>query len=282
MTHHRVTQLGPQGHEVAIEIDSLVFPGGEVQIRVRDAKIDPTGKLRITALLNDSQAIMELLLLTDALKRTAKGAPIELVCPYFPYARQDRVCAPGEALSARVMAQLINAQGYSEVEVWDPHSDVIGALVDRIRVVPALAFVRRLEVFNGANPPVLVAPDAGALKKVAGIANDLGVDWVRADKSRDPRTGKITGTVVYSNAVGDRDFLIVDDICDGGRTFTELAQVLRPLTAGKNMMYVTHGIFSAGVEPILKEIDSIYTAHALRKQPENPRLHLINQGEQRA
>lgn len=276
MTSHRVTQLRQQGPEVAIEVDSLLFPGGEVQVRVHDAKIDPTDKLRITALLNNSQSIMELLLLTDALKRIAKGAPIELVCPYFPYARQDRVCAPGEALSARVMAELINAQGYSEVEVWDPHSDVTGALIDRIRIVPPLDFVRRLELFGGSRqPPVLVAPDAGALKKVAGIAKELGVDWIRADKSRDPRTGKITGTVVYSSAVGDRDFLIVDDICDGGRTFTELAQALRPLTTGKIMLYVTHGIFSAGVEPILKEIDSIYTANALRPQPENPRLHLI-------
>lgn len=277
MTSHRVTQLRREGAEVAIDIDSLVFPGGEVHIRVPETKIDPTDKLRITALLNNSQSIMEMLLLTDALKRMAKGAPIELVCPYFPYARQDRVCAPGEALSARVMAELINAQGYSEVEVWDPHSDVTGALIDRIRIVTPLDFVRRLEHFNGSRqPPILVAPDAGALKKVAGVAKELGVDWIRADKSRDPRTGKITGTVVYSSSVGDRDFLIVDDICDGGRTFTELAQALRPLTTGKIMLYVTHGIFSNGVEPILKEIDSIYTANLLRQQPENPRLHLIN------
>lgn len=281
MTNHCVTQLHKDGGQTVLPVESLVFPGGEVQIRVQAAKVEPADKLRITALLNNSQAIMELLLLTDALKRVAKGAPIELVCPYFPYARQDRVCAPGEALSARVMADLINAQGYSEVEIWDPHSDVTGALVDRIRIVSPLEFVRRLELFNGSQkPPMLVAPDAGSLKKVASIAKELSLDWIRADKSRDPRTGKITGTVVYSSPVGDRDVLIVDDICDGGRTFIELAQALRPLTTGRIMLYVTHGIFSAGVEPILKDIHSIYTANVLREQTNNARLHIITTGKQ--
>jgi ribose-phosphate pyrophosphokinase len=277
MTRHRVALLR-SGEAVPedLKVESIRFPGGEVQIKVQSPPITAGSAFRITAYLDSSEAIMELLLLTDALRRLAADAAIALVCPYFPYARQDRVCAPGEALSVRVMADLINAQRYISVEIWDAHSDVTGALVERVRIVPALDFVRRLDAFNGpGQPPVLVAPDAGAMKKVAEIAKALGVEWVRADKSRDPKTGLITGTLVYSDPVGTRDFLIVDDICDGGRTFTALARVLRPLTDGKIMLYVTHGIFSAGYEPLLKEIDVIFTANRLRSLPDDPRVRLI-------
>jgi ribose-phosphate pyrophosphokinase len=66
---------------------------------------------------------------------------------------------------------------------------------------------------------------------------------------------------VYDGAEdGARDFLIVDDICDGGRTFIELAKVLRPLTSGQVKLYVTHGIFSAGFEA-LAGLDRIFVAN---------------------
>jgi len=259
-----------------VKVESMLFSGGEIQVRVEAPKLGPGESFRITACLNSSDAVMGMLLLTDALRRQSGDAPIDLVCPYFPYARQDRVCAAGEALSVRVMTDLVNAQKYRSVEVWDAHSDVTGALLDRVRVRPALDFVRRLDLFAGSkNLPILVAPDAGAMKKVMGLAKALGTNWVRADKSRDPKSGEIAGTVVYSEDVGNRDFLIVDDICDGGRTFTALAKALRPLSTGKIYLYVTHGIFSAGYAALLKDIDVIYTANRLTTLPDNPRVRLI-------
>jgi ribose-phosphate pyrophosphokinase len=87
--------------------------------------------------------------------------------------------------------------------------------------------------------------------------------FIQAEKIRDPNTGAITSTKVnIEKHVGDKNFLIMDDICDGGRTFIELAKVLRPLTTGKIMLYVTHGIFSAGLEVFLGYIDEIYCANS--------------------
>ncbi len=278
MTRHRASLIrtGAATAPIDLEVKSLLFSGGEVQVRVQVPEVSTGDRFRITSHLDSAQSVMELLMLTDALRRIAANAPVELVCPYFPYARQDRVCAPGEALSVRVMADLINAQRYASVEIWDAHSDVAGALLDRVTNIPSVEFVRRLDLLDGSKPaPVLVAPDAGAMKKVSGIAKELKLEWVRADKSRNPKTGEITGTVVYSEPVGDRDFLIVDDICDGGRTFTALAKVLRPLTTGRILLYVTHGIFSAGYEPLLEDIDAVYTANRLRPLPDHPHVHII-------
>lgn len=242
------------------DVKHSVFSGGEVQVRVMPTGPTPWSNVAvITAHVRSSDDLMALLLATDSLRRQGFD-DLRLRLPYLPYARQDRVCAPGEALSLRVMCDLINLQRYSAVEVWDAHSDVAGALLDRCTNRPCTAFIQQTGL--KFSETVLVAPDAGAIKKVAEVARWTGAPYVRADKTRDARTGKITGTVVYSEPIGHFDFLIVDDICDGGRTFIELAKALRPLTGGRVMLYVTHGIFSQGTQVFDGLIDRVFVANS--------------------
>lgn len=257
---------------VALSHSSFVFKGGEVQVKIADDQypsrwdLDRFFNFQIRAHIRNSDDIMALLLLTDAVRRKFGRLPIKVELPYIPYARQDRVCAPGEALSMKVFADLINAQGYDMVKVWDPHSDVATALIDNCEVVKQYTFVERTishQMNLYRTNLVLVSPDAGANKKVFESAQYSRIkDVVRADKIRDVTNGAILETKVYSEHVGDKDFLILDDICDGGRTFVELAKVLRPLTKGKIFLYVTHGIFSAGFDELRKHIDQIYTANS--------------------
>lgn len=238
---------------------SFKFSGGELHVKIDNPDILRTDKtVTIRAHLTSSESIMELVLLVDAIHRASAGgrATINLICPYLPYARQDRVCAAGEALSLRLMCDIINGLGFNSVTVWDVHSDVAMALLDRAYNVHQKTFVGRVVWDN----TVLVAPDAGAIKKTLEVAKATNLPMVRADKVRSVVDGSITGTVVYSEHIGDKNFLIVDDICDGGRTFIELAKVLRPLTNGKIYLYVTHGIFSRGLLPFDGLIDHIYTA----------------------
>lgn len=238
-----------------VRYDLHVFSGGEVNVCLRD---DTYGSAEILANMRTSDDVMTLLLLTDALRRNG-CKEISLLMPYLPYARQDRVMKAGESLALRVMCDLINAQKYDRVQVWDVHSDTALALLDRAtsRALPSLVgSICYHQSF------VLVAPDAGALKKVAALAKAVKMPFVRADKSRNAETGEITGTVVYGEHIGDRDFLIVDDICDGGRTFIELAQQLRPLTNGQVMLYVTHGIFSRGTAVFDGLIDKVFVANS--------------------
>jgi ribose-phosphate pyrophosphokinase len=245
-----------------------VFSGGEVQVRL--ASRAPLEAI-IEAHVRSSDNLMELLLITDALRR-AGTKTIRLLMPYLPYARQDRVCSPGEAHSLRVICDLINAQCYESVEVWDVHSDVATALLDRCTNRTATGFLQK--AISAGGKTVLVAPDAGAIKKVSSLSLTHAVPYVRADKSRDPRTGEITGTVVYSEHIGAADFLIVDDICDGGRTFIELAKALRPLTDGRVNLYVTHGIFSRGTAVFDGLIDNVFVANSFIKElPAN--FHVI-------
>ena len=239
-----------------VPLRSFTFPGGEIQVRI-EAPPGPAPAVTIRADLVDADTLMALLLLTDAVRRHYAHPAIDLVCPYLPYARQDRVAYAGEALSAAVACRLLNGQGYRSVEVWDAHSDVSLALLDRVRNRSASDFAVAI-VTPG---DVIVAPDLGAVKRASACARLAGATLVHAEKTRSTDTGAITGTVVHSGPIGERDFLIVDDICDGGRTFTELARVLRPLTTGRVKLYVTHGIFSAGFDALAADIDRIYVAN---------------------
>ena len=245
----------------SITYKMLKFTGGEIHVALQppdtcpNQMIQPEVTYTICAYITDSDDIMELLMLVDAMRR-AGAKHLKLFCPYVPYARQDRVMNPGETLGIKVFTDLINQCNFEQVEVWDVHSDVTTALLNNVVNIPQEAFLEALPKKALANT-ILVAPDAGANKKTLKVAQALGLEMVRADKVRDTKTGAITDTVVYCDNVGDKNFLIVDDICDGGRTFIELAKKLRPLTTGKIYLYVTHGIFSKGLD-VFDEIDHIF------------------------
>jgi ribose-phosphate pyrophosphokinase len=301
----KVINVATRG-EIPLQISK--FPGGEVHVRLEENAVQNLTEVNVWAFIQNSDDIMALLLVTDAIRKAGQATTgvsetkIHLSLPYVPYARQDRVMTPGESLSIEVFCNLINSQNYSSVFIWDPHSDVTPALLKRVAVMPQEKLLSSdLGLILG--PPeldkyqslprhearvqarkdqleniVLVSPDAGANKKIFKVAKECGFKHVvRADKERNVETGQITGTVVYSDHVGDKDFLIVDDICDRGRTFIELGKMLRPLTNGKIILYVTHAILPDGVKALKGYVDEMYCAHSFEKYPEGVNLMEINE-----
>ena len=255
-----------------VKVNRWQFAGGEEHVRLDTEAFGFDEIAQINADLRSSSDVMALLLVTDALRRLYANH-IVLCMRYVPYARQDRVCAAGEALSLRVFCELIARQNYLRIEVWDAHSDVTLALMDRVENIAPEAFLKGAPI--DWQKTVLVSPDAGALKKTARVAKAFHCDYIRADKSRDTVTGEITGTVVHADHVGDRDLLIVDDICDGGRTFIELASELRKLTTGRVMLYVTHGIFSRGTNVFDGLIDLVFCANPFVAELPANFIHLV-------
>ena len=248
-----------------IEYTSFVFSGGEVQVRVTDTNsVNVATALRITAHLTNSNQIFELALLTDAIRRINPFVFITLHCPYFPAARQDRVCASGESLAVKVYADFINSLNFTSVTVWDAHSDVALALINRVTNLGPEEFLS--SVFDSKNKYVVVAPDAGAMKKVEKVAKRFGVPMLVGGKHRNAITGEITGSYINydSNIVGKSTLLIVDDVAAGGRTFIELAKAIKLARTFDNKieLYVTHGTFEKGLDVIVDSgISKIYVAN---------------------
>lgn len=238
------------------DIQFMSFPGGERHVRLPDLRVEDASAWQIEANIYTPQDIMDLLLLTDALRRMLPArAALALVLPYVPYARQDRVALVGEPLSIKVFCSLINALEFDSVTVWDPHSEVTPALLNRVRVKPASNFVVQMIQDNPEllSRCVLVAPDAGARKRVEAVSQALGGrQVVYGGKKRDPLTGALSGFYVDGDVPTDVPLLVVDDICDGGGTFIALAKVLREKTAQPLYLYVTHGLFTRGLAPLLE------------------------------
>lgn len=256
-----------------VGLSSLIFKGGEVHVTVKTQVI--AEKFTIVAHLRNSEEVMKLLMVTDALRRAYPHLPVCLNMPYVPYARQDRVANAGEALGIRVFCDLINAQKYTSVTVQDPHSDVVGALLDNLTIDSSMGAIEQVvrEIYEQyGQMPALVAPDAGARKRTIQVAKALGgLEVVTADKKRDTKTLEITGTIIH-DALPRAPLLVVDDICDGGRTFIELAKAIRAVEAVEEppevtpafvtrplFLYVTHGIFSYGLDLVKAHFKDVYT-----------------------
>lgn len=257
---------------INVSMNKLVFPGGELHLTADLSPISeivPTrvpgmeeSSVVVTQRIQSSDDLMELIIGTPIIKRQLShcNVRIELVIPYFPYARQDRITDSHGAFSLKTAANLINELKYSEVTAFDPHSDITKALVDNFNAVSATDIIRRFQSLQDTlKSKTLVAPDAGAYKKVANLSQDLRVPFIAASKKRDPVTGKLSGFSVPDGV--PEEVLIVDDICDGGGTFVGLAQELRKKGAKKIDLYVTHGIFSKGLDPFKGLIDNIFTTN---------------------
>lgn len=251
------TNKAPQ---TRISTRQFLFPGGEVGINVNTAEPDfAVQKVVLNARVSSSDNLMGVFMATDALERVYPNAKIHLHLPYIPYARQDRVCNAGEALSIKAVARLINAQNYAGVSVVDPHSPVSVALIDHVIVRD------QYDVFSCIKQDwhkwTIVAPDMGASKKVEDFAKRVGAAGVICfNKTRELATGKITGMNCLDVIDPKAKFLVLDDICDGGRTFIELAQ---HFPSGTHVeLAVTHGIFSKGVECVANEFDMVHTTNS--------------------
>ena len=278
----------------------FTFPAGEVGIKLncpnfrffnQKWQATPSNWFTVTARLHNSDDIISLAMIKDAIERENREAVIDLVMPYVPYARQDRVCDAGEAFSLKVFTNFLNSLKFNSVTICDPHSEVTPALIDRAKVVDQLEIISKFEALRKRitlGNCVFVSPDAGANKKTSKLAAFFNhTNFIRADKLRNLATGEIKETVVYCEDLEGVDVVIADDIIDGGRTFTELAKVLKTKNCGKVVLYATHGIFSKGVGHLLMNgIDEIYTTNSFSKNlgdilahnlvPNSPQLTIYN------
>lgn len=260
-------------------VEYFVFSGGEVQTKIKGGGLPDLDYVKIIAHLQNSDDIMALLQTNDIIRRKYTNAQVYLEMAYAPYARQDRVCALGESLACKVFANLINSCNFDKVYVADCHSDVLPALLNNCFNLPLSNLIVRCGDFASrlkSTSGFIISPDAGANKKVFDVCKlYTNQVFVRADKIRDPVNGNITGTEVYHDDFEGKTCFILDDICDGGYTFIKLAEKLKEKGAGKVILFVTHGIFSKGMEVFEDLIDEVWTTDSFDSNITHHKLNII-------
>lgn len=190
---------------------------------------------------------------------------VVLTLVYTPYGRQDRWTSSSEPFSLKTFCSMINLCNFQIVKVFDPHSYVTCALIDSAVPVPRLNLMH-INRWRSEDDLILLSPDAGAMKENNVIAKYLKIPHISATKIRDVNTGEITETQIHTTLdLHDKKILICDDICDGGRTFIELAKVLKQYNPAEIHLHVSYGIFSQGIEvlqPYFTSITAINTRSA--------------------
>lgn len=252
----------PYGTANNIDYDFFTFSGGEPHIKII-SELENVTEVTITHRIQSFNDIGTLLLATNAFKNMGIKK-LHVVLPYFPAARQDRLMVSGEPLSVKVYANIINAQNFESVTVFDPHSEVTPALLNNCRIIDNHKFIERITQQLSDNL-LLISPDGGALKKIYKVAAYLqNYEVVECSKSRNVRTGQLTGFKVYADDLQGKDCLIVDDICDGGGTFLGQAKELKAKNAGNLYLAISHGIFSKGFDELQKHFTKIFTTDSFK------------------
>ncbi len=278
--------------KAVLDYKFFLFPGGEVGIKLifppnYNTFFKPgSHEYFVTANVHNSNDIMSLAMIKNALEIEDPDAIVNLFLPYVPYARQDRVCDNGEAFSLKVFTDLLNSLSFNKVTICDPHSDVTPALIDNVKVITQLDIIKKFGAFHnmvmGNSNCIFVSPDAGSNKKVSKAAGYFKhQEFIRADKLRDLSTGNIKETIVYCDDLKGADVIVLDDICDGGGTFIKLAEVLKTKNCGKIILFVTHCIASKGFEALYNGgIDEVWTTDSFQLGfmgylPSSPKLNIF-------
>jgi ribose-phosphate pyrophosphokinase len=195
---------------------------------------------------------------------------VHLFIPYFLGARSDRKFKSGGTWYLKdVICPAINNLNFQKVTIVDPHSDVVGNLIKNVRIITNGEYVARFLVdaygeYTGIIKSCIVSPDAGAEKKIYGLAQEINYpgEVVCCYKVRN-KEGQLIKTIVTKDDFEGKDIFIVDDICDGGRTFIELSKELKKRNIGKIYLIVSHGIFSKGVDILREHFDKIYCTNSI-------------------
>lgn len=244
------------------------FPAGETGVQLEEHE-------RFTSLI-DSREFNNGLDLMGIAQAKALTRATCLYLPYIPYARQDRDMKQ-EAGMTNALKQygiLLNSLGFSIVKCFDPHSDVAESCIDNLTIMNPKHFL--LDAVEEKTHIHMVVPDAGAAKKATATAKllfdagNITTTLYQAIKHRDLSTGdlKIEGILKVQQLLKDDDLVYVfDDICDGGRTFIELARHLNPFVRPERLnLVVTHGIFSNGLDELMMHYAHIYTTNSFRAE----------------
>lgn len=252
----------PEDSEVKFKISH--FPDGQQDITLLAYDYP---HIQIKSRFNSFKDLELIICATKALRRVG-CKNISLYIPYLLGARSDRqFIEGGTSYLVDVIAPIINSLNFESVTVVDVHSDVAAACINNLRAINNFDLVGESLALINSNNFLLVSPDSGALKKVYKIAQSIDYkrEIVTCSKSRDT-DGNLSKTVVPWIQNSEKlDRIIIDDICDGGATFINIAKEIRIQgVTGKIYLIVTHGIFSKGFKELSQCFNGIYTTDSIR------------------
>jgi ribose-phosphate pyrophosphokinase len=284
MSTHPLRIFSGSAHpELAAEVASILglhvgkastrrLPDSEVHVMIEEVVRDQDIFLIQPCSVPVNDNLLELLLYLDAFRRASVHS-VSLVVPYFPYARQDRMARGREAISARVVADLLESQGAARVIYIDIHNRATQGFfkipVDPLTAIPLLAeYFRRPEFANAA----IVSPDVGRAGMAGRYAERLNLPLVIMQKRRTSFSKTET-----THVVGD----IIDDLMAGGSVLKQLDALYNRGAAGKAYFAVTHAVLLPSALEMIDQddrIEKLVTTNSIPLPPEkcHPKIETLS------
>lgn len=256
--------------EISKNCQFLTFNGGEEHCEIVGIPEtnDEDNSITFSILNPTSKNLIRLMIAVNTIRNSYTGkADIELVLPYIPGGRQDRIDVYNDKrlpLTIKAYADFINAMDFNHVYTIDPHSDVTPAVINNCGAqTHRHIFDKTIYSNHYAGHKIFLFPDAGAAKKYEKQYADLG-DIEFCTKKRNMETGTLSDTVVPDvSRYTDSWIFIIDDICDGGRTFLNMAEKMGRIAKTNTVLSVTHGIFSQGIAPLCNTFREVITTNSV-------------------
>ena len=239
-------------------VEVMHFADGEIMVRSLESVRDANVYIIQSTCPPVTENLMEVLIFTDALKRSS-AHEINVVIPYFGYARQDRMARPREPITAKLIADLLTAAGIKRFITVDVHTLQIQGFfsvpVEIMSVLPMFGHHLRQRLEEEGTPlsdVVVVSPDHGSALRARDLASLLpNSQFALVDKRRPaPNMAEVSALI---GSVKDKVAIIVDDIVDTGGTMVAASNLLHQQGARRIIGCATHGVFSRDALTLLKQ-----------------------------
>lgn len=251
------------------KIELSLFPNDEIKVFIKEKLTNQTVIIVQSLSVPCEKNLIELCLIADAAKRLG-AKEIIAVIPWLAYSKQDKVFRPGEPLSAKVIAKMIQSSPINSIITFDLHNIAIAGFFDipvvHLTALPLLEQQLKKEV---SPQSLVVSVGAGGSKLSSGLAQDLNVPLAYFDSKRDLKNGRVTVKAV-SQKIQGKDLLIIDDMIATGSTLLEVASFLKKNRPKSLTMAATHHLFIDGVSQKLEKspIDKLYVTDSVPKPPD--------------
>ena len=220
------------------------FSDGEIYVQIQDS-VRGDDVFIVQPICDPvNENLVELLILLDAFKR-ASAKSITAVIPYYGYARQDRKASGREAITAKLVADLLTQAGATRILAMDLHTGQIqgffNILVDHIYATPVIVnYVKNIDTKD--SELVCVSPDMGGVKRTRALAKQVGAPIAIIDKRRDKHNSAVACNIIGD--VKDKICVMFDDIIDTAGTICEAARMLKEKGAKDVYVCAVHPVFS--------------------------------------
>ncbi|NCN83074.1 MAG: ribose-phosphate pyrophosphokinase [Candidatus Pacebacteria bacterium] len=261
-----------------IAAECSTFNNGEQRVWI-DAKLAGQAVVLVQSLNAPVDSnIMQLLLMVDAAER--QGAKqLFVVIPWLGYSLQDKVFRPGEAIAAKVVADILSRPSITRIFLIDLHSASIPAFFSTPTTHLSVLdlFVEFTKKNFALENCVVVSPDFGGIKRARQFATELNIPFANIDKSRDVIDGEVTATAIHGVIAGKICLTYDDSIVSGG-TVIETTQLLKKEGAKEVHIFASHGIFAKDSQTILRTsgANSIVVTNSVPQDTHDSKIKIID------